>query len=63
MANGWRIERDGDRWRVVRVCDDGYRVPFAPSGDPELDRFQTEAAALQMAATLNALDAEDCPRA
>jgi hypothetical protein len=38
-------------------------VCFCPTGEPDLDRFQTEAAALQMAATLNALDAEDCLRA
>jgi hypothetical protein len=63
MTHDWRIERDGDRWRVVRLCDDGYRAVFSPAGDPDLDRFQTEAAALRMAATLNALDAEDCPRA
>jgi hypothetical protein len=41
----------------------GYRAVFSPSGDPDLDRFQAEAAALQMAATLNAFDAEDCVRA
>jgi hypothetical protein len=63
MPDHWRIERDGDRWRVVRLCDDGYRTVFSPSGDPDLGRFQTEAAARHMAATLNALDAEDCLRA
>jgi hypothetical protein len=58
MAHDWRAEQDGSGWRVVRLCDDGYRVVFAPSGDPELDVYHTEAAAMSMAATLNALDAE-----
>jgi hypothetical protein len=62
MAAGWRGEQYGDRWRVVRICHDGFRAYFAPSGDPDLDCYQTEAAALEMAATLNALDAEDCLR-
>jgi hypothetical protein len=63
MAHDWRVERDRDRWRVVRICDDGYRVVFAPSGDPGMDAFETKAAACQMATTLNALDAEACHRA
>lgn len=62
MAHDWRVERDGARWRIVRVCDDGYKAVFSPAGDPELDRFETRAAALQMAATLNAMDAEACFR-
>ena len=63
MTHGWRAELDGDRWLVVRVCDDGHRSVFAPAGDPQLDSFETEGAAVEMAATLNALDAEDCLRA
>lgn len=62
MAHDWHAEQDGGRWQVVRLCDDGYRAVFAPSGDPELDRYETRAAALWMASTLNAMDAEDCLR-
>ncbi|MBS0333603.1 MAG: hypothetical protein JSS35_12620 [Proteobacteria bacterium] len=59
MAHDWQAERDGSRWRVVRLCDDGDRVVFAPAGDPALDRYETKAAALRMASALNALEAED----
>jgi hypothetical protein len=63
MVHDWHVEREGERCRVVRLCNDGYRAVVSPSGDPDLDRFETEAAALQMAGALNALDAEDCLRA